>query len=347
MKTRNIRRFTLVLPACVLAATLKFGTVGAQENPPPPAPEVGLEDEDRDSSNAPKRIEKRVVIRNEATPGEARKQTSWLGVATEEAPEALTSQLKLNPGVGLVVTYVSEDSPAAKAGIQKNDLLTDFAGQQLVHPEQLRKLVQVRKPGDTVDLTYLREGEQKSVEITLAQGSGRSLPMLGETPFWSGEMEALHHALRDLPFRDAVRGQARALQEQLGNLRIDQKRIREEVQRSLEEARRAVEEALKHARESKDALGPTAKALRDLERAQEERSVTVTTHAKEVRSLVKSDEAGTIVLIRDPKLRLTAHDKQGKLIFDGPIESQEERAKVPAELWQRVDPLLEEISSKR
>ena len=41
---------------------------------------------------------------------------SWLGVGVAEAPEALSSQLNLAPGVGLVVTYVTPDSPAAKAG---------------------------------------------------------------------------------------------------------------------------------------------------------------------------------------------------------------------------------------
>ena len=41
---------------------------------------------------------------------------SWLGVAVEEASEALQSQLGLAPGVGLLVTYVTPDSPAAKAG---------------------------------------------------------------------------------------------------------------------------------------------------------------------------------------------------------------------------------------
>src|SRR5689334_15918980 len=65
---------------------------------------------------------------------------AWLGVSTREASEDLTSQLDLEPGVGLVLTYVGPDSPAGKAGLKKHDVLTEFGGQALVHPAQLRKL---------------------------------------------------------------------------------------------------------------------------------------------------------------------------------------------------------------
>ena len=57
--------------------------------------------------------------------------------------------------------------------------------------------------------------------------------------------------------------------------------------------------------------------------------VVVRSSGKHVKSLVKSDESGTIVLLSNPKLHLTAHDKDGKLLFDGPIESTDEQAKVP------------------
>src|SRR6266536_1514072 len=48
------------------------------------------------------------------------KDRTWLGVGVEEASEALADQLGLDAGTGLVVTHVSADSPAAKAGLKKN-----------------------------------------------------------------------------------------------------------------------------------------------------------------------------------------------------------------------------------
>ena len=59
------------------------------------------------------------------------------------------------------------------------------------------------------------------------------------------------------------------------------------------------------------------------------------------RTLVKTDETGTIILIGPPNLRLTARDKDGKLLFDGEIETDEQRAKVPKEVWERVEPMIE------
>src|SRR5437879_5640229 len=94
--------------------------------------------------------------------GAPRKERPWLGVYAEEASEALASQLGLAPGVGLLVTYVATNSPAANAGLQKNDVLVELNGQPLVLPGQLRKMVRVRKEGDTVKLVFYRVGKKQT-----------------------------------------------------------------------------------------------------------------------------------------------------------------------------------------
>jgi hypothetical protein len=60
--------------------------------------------------------------------------------------------------------------------------------------------------------------------------------------------------------------------------------------------------------------------------------------------VVKADESGTIVLVCNPKPHFTAHDKDGKLVFDGEIDTSEQRAKVPPELWEKVEPLLDKVA---
>src|SRR6185436_15181751 len=97
------------------------------------------------------------------------REVTWLGVSTEEAPEALASQLGLRSGQGLVVVYVAPDSPAAKAGIQKHDVLVELGDQLLVDPAQLRKLVQMQKEDDTIKLTLHRGGKKQTVSATLAK----------------------------------------------------------------------------------------------------------------------------------------------------------------------------------
>ena len=51
------------------------------------------------------------------------------------------------------------------------------------------------------------------------------------------------------------------------------------------------------------------------------------------------------MLIKNPKLYLTAHDKGGKLWFDGEIDTPEQRSQVPSDLWTKVEPLLKEMNS--
>jgi len=41
--------------------------------------------------------------------------------------------------------------------------------------------------------------------------------------------------------------------------------------------------------------------------------------------------------------RLTVHDKEGKLLFDGEIETEEQQQKVPAELWSKAKAMLDEM----
>lgn len=273
----------------------------------------------------------------------ARKDSPWLGVSTEEAAEALISQLGLDPGVGLVVNYVAADSPAAQAGLQKNDVLTEFAGQALVHPAQLRKLVQVRQVGDTVPVAFYRAGKKQSVTVTLGEAAA-GLGLLENDRAWQKELRDLQQQLRNLPIGDTIREQMKTLRDSLGNLKIDQQKVQEEVRRSMDEARKAMYEALRHATNAGAALDPVREQLEELSRAKiavpDDATVTVRNSGSSVKSIVQADESGTIVIVNRPRLHLTAHDKGGGLLFDGEIETPDQRAKVPRALWQKVEPLL-------
>ena len=98
--------------------------------------------------------------------GSERKVT-WLGVSAEETDDVVRSQLPLESGAGLTIHGVTPDSPAAKAGLLKHDILIRLNDQLLMEPRQLSKLVQAKKPGDRVKLTYLRKGKEAKTEVTL------------------------------------------------------------------------------------------------------------------------------------------------------------------------------------
>src|SRR5579859_7021468 len=265
------------------------------------------------------------------------RNTAWLGISTREASEDLTSQLDLEAGVGLVVTYVGPDSPAAKAGLKKHDVLVQFDDQALVHPAQLRKLVRVHKQGDQVKLTFYRGGKKETASVTLGKTDAR-LGAFQDEGGLQGNLQALQDQLRDLH-----------LDESMGKMKIDQKKVQEEIRRSMEQAGRALHEALRTATNADYGLNPVRKMLENLANSNmfvdQNASVTVRSTGKGVKSLVNTDDSGTIILVNQPKLHLTAHDKDGRLIFDGEIETADQRAKVPHDLWERVEPLLEKMEA--
>jgi hypothetical protein len=97
----------------------------------------------------------------------AAKAGPWLGIGSAEASDALDAQLGLHHGEGLVIVVVVTNSPAAKAGLQKNDVLVEFEGQRLVHPVQFRKLLQMKTEGEKVEITLFRGGQKKVLTAKL------------------------------------------------------------------------------------------------------------------------------------------------------------------------------------
>lgn len=100
-----------------------------------------------------------------ATPG-----TPFLGVIAERVSDELRHQLPaLQSGSGLIVREVMPESPAATANIRKLDILHRWNDQLLVHPAQLRILVENSKPGDQVTLGFIQQGKSVEARIELKQ----------------------------------------------------------------------------------------------------------------------------------------------------------------------------------
>jgi hypothetical protein len=76
-------------------------------------------------------------------------------------------------------------------------------------------------------------------------------------------------------------------------------------------------------------------------------TVTIKSHNNSVRTIVKTDDTGTYVIVATPKKRLTAHDKGGNLVFEGEIETSEQQDKVPKEVWKKVQPMIEQLNQTK
>jgi len=268
------------------------------------------------------------------------KEVAWLGISTDETCDVIASQLGLKPGEGLVVIYVEPNSPAAKAGLQKYDVLVEMGDQLLVHPHQLRKLVRLQKQGDNIKLSFYRGGKKQSVTATLSKTSDR-------TEATEGMMHGMQFPLSDPKIAEALRGNINnGLREALSHARYD-KSANVDLERSMEEARQALHQALMRNGGLTWVMGPEVTNLEAFARGgldvSKGTTVTVKKNGKAAKSIAKADETGTYVIVANPKKRLTVHDHEGKLLFDGEIETTEQQQKVPAEIWSKAKSMLDEM----
>ena len=70
---------------------------------------------------------------------------------------------------GVLVGDVLQGAPAASAGLQQGDIITGLAGQPVNSIDQLRTELQNHNPGEQVQLTILRNGQQQTLTVTLGQ----------------------------------------------------------------------------------------------------------------------------------------------------------------------------------
>jgi putative serine protease PepD len=87
------------------------------------------------------------------------------GLQVQAVPPALAA--KAGVPEGLYVQAVTAGSPAAAAGIQPGDIVTEIAGQRAGSAEQLTVATIGKQPGDTLEVTYQRAGRTTTATLTL------------------------------------------------------------------------------------------------------------------------------------------------------------------------------------
>ena len=70
---------------------------------------------------------------------------------------------------GVTVRRVSDDSPAAKAGLKVGDVIVDFGGKKFTSRVEYGQLLRAKKIGDKVKIKIQREGKESTIEMTLGE----------------------------------------------------------------------------------------------------------------------------------------------------------------------------------
>jgi len=88
----------------------------------------------------------------------------WIGAECTPVDETLRSQLSLDKGRGLVVHDVVAESPAAKAGLKKYDVIVTVSEQPVGKAADLVKAVEAAKEGE-LKLSFLRAGKSETITV--------------------------------------------------------------------------------------------------------------------------------------------------------------------------------------
>lgn len=94
---------------------------------------------------------------------------SWLGVETQEVTVEKAKELKLPAERGVVIGKVLEESPAAKAGLKDNDVVTEINGQRVEGTAQFRRMIREIPAGRSAQLTVWRDGRAQTITTTLGE----------------------------------------------------------------------------------------------------------------------------------------------------------------------------------
>jgi putative serine protease PepD len=70
-------------------------------------------------------------------------------------------------GDGAIVVDVTAGSPADKAGLQEGDRITSVDSAPVRDQIELGARVRSHQPGDTVHVTFVRDGQEQTVEVVL------------------------------------------------------------------------------------------------------------------------------------------------------------------------------------
>lgn len=111
-------------------------------------------------------------------------QRGLLGVQIRDVSPELEEFLGETIGVnrGVYIMEVNEGSGGAEAGLKKGDVIIGVDGVETFNVAKLQEMVARKRPGDKVDVRYLRAGKEMSTKATLKNISGDTKVIRKEVP---------------------------------------------------------------------------------------------------------------------------------------------------------------------
>ncbi|MBN2211699.1 MAG: DegQ family serine endoprotease [Sedimentisphaerales bacterium] len=119
-----------------------------------------------------------------------------LGIMIQQVDDDMAKALDIEAFQGILVQDVLDDSPAEKAGLKQGDVIIKLNGRNVEGVPGFRSKISMMPPGEKVELTIMRDGKEKEIDVTIGEMDEKQAARLraGE----SGGTEKLGLEVEDL-----------------------------------------------------------------------------------------------------------------------------------------------------
>lgn len=102
-------------------------------------------------------------------------QRGRLGVIIQDLTPDIAQALGVEADTGAIISSVEPGTPADEAGLAAGDVIVAVNDETVEGSSDLRQKIGLRRPGDEVEIAYLRDGDRETTQVTLADGGGQRL----------------------------------------------------------------------------------------------------------------------------------------------------------------------------
>lgn len=117
--------------------------------------------------NAIKELVAQMINDPDSVEAQTKGSQIMLGITIQDVTEEMSKQYSMP--VGVYVREVSEMSAAERAGLQKGDIIVEFAGKTVENADDLNAIKAEQTSGDTVSIKIDRNGKEMTLDIVIPQ----------------------------------------------------------------------------------------------------------------------------------------------------------------------------------